>query len=135
VNPYAASTFYAVDRFCSYKQKWQKFYEEGGILVADRYTTSNAIHQGVSFQERISVCFLNGCMILSSTRSACRSLTALFFWTCRPVCPESLWIIAPIKPQGRRKKIFMNGMPVIRRLAIVPLWMRHSFTDGSGFPV
>lgn len=46
VNPYAASTFYAVDRFCSYKQKWQKFYEEGGILVADRYTTSNAIHQG-----------------------------------------------------------------------------------------
>lgn len=46
VNPYAASTFYAVDRFCSYKQKWQGFYEAGGILVADRYTTSNAIHQG-----------------------------------------------------------------------------------------
>lgn len=46
VNPFAASLFFAVDRFCSYKQKWQKFYENGGILVSDRYTTSNAIHQG-----------------------------------------------------------------------------------------
>ena len=45
VNAYAASTFFAVDRFASYKQNWGKFYEEGGIVIADRYTTSNAIHQ------------------------------------------------------------------------------------------
>ena len=45
VNAYAASTFFAVDRFASYKQSWGKFYEEGGIVIADRYTTSNAIHQ------------------------------------------------------------------------------------------
>ena len=45
VNAYAASTFFAVDRFASYKQDWGKFYEEGGIVIADRYTTSNAIHQ------------------------------------------------------------------------------------------
>lgn len=45
VNVYAASTFYAVDRFASFKQKWGKFYEEGGIIIADRYTTSNMIHQ------------------------------------------------------------------------------------------
>ena len=45
VNAYAASAFYAVDRFASYKQDWGKFYESGGLIVADRYTTSNAVHQ------------------------------------------------------------------------------------------
>lgn len=45
VNAYAASMFYAMDRFASYKQDWGAFYEEGGLIVADRYTTSNAVHQ------------------------------------------------------------------------------------------
>ena len=45
VNPYAASTFYAVDRYASYKQDWGAYYEAGGLLVTDRYTTSNAVHQ------------------------------------------------------------------------------------------
>lgn len=45
VNAYAASSFYAVDRFASYKRDWGQFYRDGGIIVADRYTTSNAIHQ------------------------------------------------------------------------------------------
>lgn len=45
VNPYAASSFYAVDRYASYKTFWGSFYEKGGIVIADRYTTSNAIHQ------------------------------------------------------------------------------------------
>ena len=45
VNAYAASSFFAVDRFASYKKDWGKFYEEGGIIISDRYTTSNAVHQ------------------------------------------------------------------------------------------
>ena len=45
VNAYAASTFYAVDRYASYKQDWGEYYRAGGLLVADRYTTSNAVHQ------------------------------------------------------------------------------------------
>ena len=45
VNPYPASSFYAVDRYASYKTKWGSFYEAGGIVIADRYTTSNAVHQ------------------------------------------------------------------------------------------
>ena len=45
VNPYAASSFYAVDRYAGFKADWGKFYADGGILVADRYTTSNAVHQ------------------------------------------------------------------------------------------
>lgn len=47
VNAYAAATFFAVDRYASYKQDWGAFYEAGGLLVADRYTTSNAVHQTV----------------------------------------------------------------------------------------
>ena len=45
VNPYAASTFYAVDRFASYREDWGKIYENGGLILSDRYTTSNAVHQ------------------------------------------------------------------------------------------
>ncbi len=46
VNAYAASSFYAVDRYASYKMEWESFYQQGGIVLADRYTTSNMIHQG-----------------------------------------------------------------------------------------
>lgn len=45
VNAYAASTFYAVDRYASYQKNWGAFYNNGGTIVADRYTTSNAVHQ------------------------------------------------------------------------------------------
>lgn len=45
VNSYAASAFYAVDRFASYKTEWKDFYDNGGIIIADRYTTSNMVHQ------------------------------------------------------------------------------------------
>ena len=46
VNAYAASTFYAVDRFASYREDWGRIYENGGLILSDRYTTSNAVHQG-----------------------------------------------------------------------------------------
>jgi dTMP kinase len=45
VNAYAASTFFAVDRYASYVKEWKRFYENGGIILADRYTTSNMVHQ------------------------------------------------------------------------------------------
>ena len=45
VNAYAASAFYAVDRFASYKQDWGNWYEAGGLVLSVRYTTSNAVHQ------------------------------------------------------------------------------------------
>jgi dTMP kinase len=51
VSPYVASTFYAVDRYASYKTEWEKFYSEGGIILADRYTTSNMIHQAAKIED------------------------------------------------------------------------------------
>lgn len=46
VNAYAASTFYAVDRYASFVTDWGKYYTDGGVILSDRYTTSNAVHQG-----------------------------------------------------------------------------------------
>ncbi len=45
VNAYAAGAFYAVDRFASYKLGWKKDYEDGTLILADRYATSNSIYQ------------------------------------------------------------------------------------------
>ena len=45
VNAYAASAFYAVDRYASFKKVWGQWYENGGTIISDRYTTSNAVHQ------------------------------------------------------------------------------------------
>ena len=59
VNAYAASTFYAVDRFASYKTNWGEFYENGGTVVAGRYTTSNAVHQASKLDPKIWEEFLS----------------------------------------------------------------------------
>ena len=45
VNAYAASVFYTVDRYASYKSAWGEYYNNGGTVVSGRYTTSNAVHQ------------------------------------------------------------------------------------------
>jgi dTMP kinase len=49
VSPFASSVFFAVDRFASYKKEWAEFYLQGGIVIADRYTTANMVHQSTKF--------------------------------------------------------------------------------------
>lgn len=51
INAYAASSFYAVDRYASYKLYWEKEYSEGKFILAARYVTSNAIYQMVKLPE------------------------------------------------------------------------------------
>ncbi|WP_025434571.1 dTMP kinase [Peptoclostridium acidaminophilum] len=51
VNCYAASAFYAVDRYASFQKNWREFYEAGGIVIADRYTTSNMVHQASKIED------------------------------------------------------------------------------------
>ena len=58
VNAYAASSFYAVDRYASYKKVWGSWYESGGLVVSDRYTTSNAVHQASKEPEEKQQAFL-----------------------------------------------------------------------------
>lgn len=52
INPYPISTMYAIDRYASYKKDWEDFYKNGGILVTDRYTTSNMVHQASKIEDR-----------------------------------------------------------------------------------
>ncbi len=51
VNAYAASSFYAVDRYASYKMFWEDNYRRGEFILASRYVSSNAIHQMVKLPE------------------------------------------------------------------------------------
>lgn len=59
VNAYASSTFFAIDRFASFKQHWSDFYNEGGIILSDRYTTSNMVHQAVKMDDDEKEAYLN----------------------------------------------------------------------------
>lgn len=45
ISPYIASTFYAADRYATFKTGYEEYYNNGGIILADRYTTANMVHQ------------------------------------------------------------------------------------------
>ena len=45
ISPYIASTFFAADRYVTFKKELEEYYNDGGIILADRYTTSNMVHQ------------------------------------------------------------------------------------------
>ena len=45
INAYAASSFFAVDRWATWEKDYKEYYKQGGIILADRYTPSNLIHQ------------------------------------------------------------------------------------------
>lgn len=51
VNAFAASVFYAADRYASFKSAWGEYYNAGGTVVSGRYTTSNAVHQASKLPE------------------------------------------------------------------------------------
>ncbi|MBR1739492.1 MAG: deoxynucleoside kinase [Ruminococcus sp.] len=51
VNAYAASSFYAVDRYVSFKQLWEQDYKDGKLILAARYVTSNYIYQMTKLDE------------------------------------------------------------------------------------
>ena len=52
ISPYVASTFYAVDRYATYKKELQEYYEKGGLILADRYTTANMVHQAGKIKDK-----------------------------------------------------------------------------------
>ena len=83
INPYAASTFYAVDRYAGFARGWKAFYDEGGVIVCDRYTTSNA-----SSKARRRRNFLPGSTIWSMIKWGFRSR----IWFCASICRPSLRI-------------------------------------------
>jgi dTMP kinase len=60
VSAYVASTFYAVDRYATFQKEFKEYYNNGGIILADRYTTANMVHQaGKIYDEKEREKFLN----------------------------------------------------------------------------
>lgn len=59
VNACAASIFYAVDRYASFMTDWGEYYKNGGVILSDRYTTSNAVHQGAKLPESEKAAFFD----------------------------------------------------------------------------
>ncbi len=51
VDAYAASAFFAVDRYASFHTKWGEAYQRGGVILSDRYVTSNLAHQAVKLTD------------------------------------------------------------------------------------
>ena len=52
ISPYIASTFYAADRYATFKTGYQEYYDNGGIILADRYTTANMVHQAGKIKDK-----------------------------------------------------------------------------------
>ena len=52
ISPYIASTFYAADRYATFQTGYKKYYEDGGIILADRYTTANMVHQAGKIKDK-----------------------------------------------------------------------------------
>lgn len=51
ISPYIASNFYAADRYATYKKDFEAYYQNGGIILADRYTTANMVHQASKIED------------------------------------------------------------------------------------
>ena len=52
ISPYIASTFYAADRYATFKKDYKEYYDNGGIILADRYTTANMVHQAGKIENK-----------------------------------------------------------------------------------
>ena len=52
ISPYIASSFFAVDRYATYKKDLEEYYENGGLILADRYTTANMVHQAGKIHDK-----------------------------------------------------------------------------------
>ena len=52
ISPYIASTFYAADRYATFKKDYEEYYNNGGIILADRYTTANMVHQAGKISDK-----------------------------------------------------------------------------------
>ena len=91
VNPYAASTFFAVDRYASYRMKWGRDYEAGAIVLADRYTTSNMVHQAVKLTDAAERdTFLDWLCDLEFRKMGLPVPDAVFFLDMEPCAAERL---------------------------------------------
>ena len=143
VNAYAASTFFAVDRYASYRMKWGRDYEAGAIILADRYTTSNMVHQAVKIAdvtERDT--FLDWLYDLEFRKMGLPVPDAVFFLDMEPRAAERL-IAMRAEAKGAAPDIHERDAAYLERahdayrlLSKRYRWVRiPSSADGAPLPI
>ena len=91
VNAYAASLFYAVDRYATFKKDWGSVYaEDDAIIIADRYTTANALHQVTKLPQEERKAFLDWLYDLEYTKIGLPKPDTVFYLDVRPEVSEKL---------------------------------------------
>jgi len=143
VNPYAASTFFAVDRYASYRMKWGEDYAVGTIILADRYTTSNMVHQAVKIGDAAERdAFLDWLYDFELNKLGLPVPDAVFFLDMEPCAAERL-IAARAQAKGETPDIHERDADYLRRthdayvlLAARCGWVRiPSSADGVPLPI
>ena len=115
VNPYAASTFFAVDRYASYRMKWGQDYEAGTIILADRYTTSNMVHQAVKIRDAAERdAFLDWLDDFEFNKLGLPVPDAVFFLDMEPCAAERL-LTARAQAKGETPDIHERDADYLRR--------------------
>lgn len=90
VNAYAASVLFAVDRFASFKTLWGDFYMSDGIVIADRYTTSNAVHQCAKLPQAQWDAYLDWLFTLEYEKIRIPSPDTVFYLEVEPEVSKAL---------------------------------------------
>lgn len=90
VNAYTASSFFAVDRAASYLREWKTYLENGGNVLLDRYTTSNAIYQASKLPEEERTKFCDWLFDFEYNLLGLPSPDAVIFLDMPPACAEQL---------------------------------------------
>jgi len=114
VNPYAASTFFAIDRYASFHLNWKKFYEEGGIIIADRYTTSNAIHQCAKLPDEAWDAFLEWLFTYEYQQLGLPEPDAVVYLRVDPEISQKL-MSGRYEGDESKKDIHESNVPYLRR--------------------
>lgn len=104
VNAFVASTFFAVDRFASFKQDWEEFYNNGGIVLSDRYTTSNMVHQAVKMNKADREIYLDWLTDLEFNKYGLPEPDAVIFLNVEPEVSQQLMEDRPNKFTGQEEK-------------------------------
>ena len=131
VNAFAASTFFAVDRYASFRMKWKKFYDAGDIILADRYTTSNMVHQAVKLtdaKERDE--FLDWLWDLEFTKMGLPVPDRVVFLNMDPAIADRL-IAARAQETGQAKDIHEKDSDYLHRChqAYVALAQKYGWSQ------
>lgn len=116
VNPYATSTFFAVDRYASFKTDWESFYNDGGIIISDRYTTSNMVHQASKMDKRQRDEFLDWLYELEFSLYGLPVPDSVIFLDLPPALSQKLIKNRPNKITGEEvKDIHENDIEYLKR--------------------